>query len=384
MTFLIPAGAASDPAGAEGSANVLADWILRGAGSRDSRALTSYLDDLGVQRGCSADTVFFRFGASMLGRKLQTVLPVYADIVRSPHLPEDGFGPSVDLALQQLESVEDEPAQKLHILLRQQHYDYPFGRSGLGDKEQLEHLTAEQLRCDFKQRFSPKGAILSIAGMFDWPALRDAVEAHFGLWESKTPPAIPSQPAPRGVKHVKQETNQVQIGLAFDTVPEKEPDSLFVQAALSVLSGGMGARLFTEIREKQGLCYSVHAGYHSFRDRAAVFGYSGTAPDRAQRTLDSFLAELKRLQGGVTSEELDRALIGMKSRIIMQGESANARAGAMAYDYYHRGRPRTLDEVRALIESITLEKVNGYLADHPVAGLTVVTVGPEELTVHRL
>ena len=64
--------------------------------------MTSYLDGLGVQRGSSAETVFLRFGASLLARNLLSVLPVYADIVQRPHLPEDGFGPSVDLAVQQL------------------------------------------------------------------------------------------------------------------------------------------------------------------------------------------------------------------------------------------------------------------------------------------
>ncbi len=117
MTFLVPAGAASDPIGAAGSATVLSDWILRGAGKRDSRELTSYLDGLGVQRSASADNVFLRFSAAMLGKNLLAVLPVYGDIVREPHLPEEGFDPSVDLAMQQLDAIEDEPSHKLSFVV---------------------------------------------------------------------------------------------------------------------------------------------------------------------------------------------------------------------------------------------------------------------------
>jgi predicted Zn-dependent peptidase len=157
-----------------------------------------------------------------------------------------------------------------------------------------------------------------------------------------------------------------------------------LQTALNVLSGGMGARLFTEIREKQGLCYSVHAGYSSLKTKGAIFGYAGTSPDRAQRTLDSFIAELKRFEKGIAPDELDRSLIGMKSRVIMQGESSGARAGALAYDFYHRGRTRTLDEVRDLLNAVTLERVNTFLAAHPVKALTVVTLGPEPLTVEGI
>ena len=379
ITLLVPAGAATDPAGQSGSASVLSDWLLRGAGTRDSRALTGYLDGLGVQRSSQAETVFLRLSASLLGKNLMAVLPVYADIVRRPMLPEDGYAPALDLALQQLDAIEDEPSHKLSLLLRERHYPYPWGRPTVGKREELEALAAKQVRANFAARFTPRGAILAVAGLFDWRQLVAAVEAAWGEWQPVAPAALPEKPAPRGNTHVTQETNQSQIGLAWDAIADAHPDSILLQTALNVLSGGMGARLFTEIREKQGLCYSVHAGYASLKQQGAVFGYAGTSPDRAQRTLDSYIVELKRLTQGITQDELDRAKIGMKSRVIMQGESSGARSGAIAYDFYHRGRTRTLDEMRALIEGVTLPRVNDFLAANPAKELTVVTIGPEPL-----
>jgi predicted Zn-dependent peptidase len=319
----------------------------------------------------------------MIGKNLLRVLPVYADIVQRPHLPEEGFAPSVDLALQQLDSIEDEPSHKLSLLLRERHYPFPYGRPTVGTREDLEALTAAKLRESFGNRVTPQGAILAVAGMFNWGDLVQAVEEAFGDWTAMPPVKLPEKPAQRGVQHVTQETNQSQIGLAWDAVPDSHPDSILLQTAMNVLSGGMGARLFTEIREKQGLCYSVHAGYSSLKHQGSVFGYSGTSPDRAQRTLDSFIAELDRLTKGITADELDRAKIGMKSRVIMQGESSGARAGALAYDFYHRGRTRTLEELRELIEGVTLERVNSFLAANPVKQLTVVTIGPEALKVRE-
>jgi predicted Zn-dependent peptidase len=380
MTLLVPTGAAFDPDGQSGNATVLAEWILRGAGSRDSRALTSYLDGLGVQRSAQAETVFIRFSASMLGKNLLSVLPVYADIVERPLLPDDGFAPSVDLAQQQLDAIEDEPSHKLSLLLRERHFPFPYGRPTVGRREDLERITPDVLRTHFLTRVTPQGAILAVAGMFNWNDLVATVETAFGPWAAGEPTPITEQPAPRGTFHVRQKTNQSQIGLAWDAIPDSHPDSVLLQSAMNVLSGSMGARLFTEIREKQGLCYAVHASYASLKKTGAVLGYSGTSPDRAQRTLDSFITELQRLSQGVTAEELDRAKIGMKSRVIMQGESSGARAGAIAYDYYHRGRTRTLDELRELIESVTLDRVNDFLAAHPIKDLTVVTIGPDALT----
>jgi predicted Zn-dependent peptidase len=318
----------------------------------------------------------------MLGKNLLAVLPVYGDMVQRPMLPEEGFDPSVDLALQQLDSIEDEPSHKLSLALRERHYPFPYGRPTSGKREDLEGLTAEKLRGDALRRLTPAGGILAVAGMFAWEDLVKGVEEAFGGWQAQAMPALETKPAPRGTVHITQETNQSQIGLAWDTVADAEPESILMQTALNVLSGGMGARLFTEIREKQGLCYSVHAGYSSLKKQGAVFGYAGTSPDRAQRTLDSYIAELKRFEKGITAEELERSRIGMKSRVIMQGESSGARAGALAYDFYHRGRTRTLEELREQIEGVTLARVNDFLAGHPVWELTVVTLGPGELRVN--
>jgi predicted Zn-dependent peptidase len=145
----------------------------------------------------------------------------------------------------------------------------------------------------------------------------------------------------------------------------------------------MSGRLFTEIREKRGLCYSVSAGYSSLKDSGSILGYAGTSNDRAQATLDCFIAELHRLSDGVTQPELDRAKIGLKAGTIMQGESTSARAGSLAHDWWMRGRLRTLDEIKAAIDAITVDQVNAYLKKNKPGPFTIVTVGPKALNLPK-
>src|SRR4030095_6459363 len=110
--------------------------------------------------------------------------------------------------------------------------------------------------------------------------------------------------------------------------------------------------------------YNVWAGYASLKGYGSVLGYAGTSNDRAQATLDTFIAELRRFSQGVTADQLDRAKIGLKASTVMQGESTSARAGAIAHDYFMRGRIRTLDEIKQAIDSVTLDAVNAYLKGH--------------------
>ena len=379
MTFLLDAGASTDPVDRSGSATVLSDLVLRGAGNRDSRTLTAYLDSLGLQRSSSVGIHHSRFGSAALAERVLEAPPTYADIVRRPHLPADGFEAARDLALQSLEGIEDEPRQKLMIKLREWHFPSPFGRNTMGDKDQLEKLTLEASKADWQRRYRAKNAILALAGNIDFNRAKDAVEKTFGDWQSGEPVTLQPAPPPGNYRHEPQQSEQTHIGIAYPSLPETHDDYYTLRLAMEVLSGGMSGRLFTEVREKRGLVYNVWAGYSSLKGSGSILGYAGTSNDRAQATLDTFVAELFRLQDGVTEDELKRAKTGLKASTIMQGESTSSRAGAIAHDFFMRGRIRTLDEIKTAIDAVTLDHVNAFLKKNPPGPFTIVTVGPKEL-----
>src|SRR4051812_38616168 len=251
MTFLVSAGASTDPVDRSGSATVLSDLVLRGAGSRDSRALTEYLDKLGLQRSSTVGVHHTRFGTAALAGKVIQGLEVYGDIVRRPHLPESGFEAARDLALQSLAGIEDEPRQKLMIKLREWHLPSPYGRNTMGQKDHLEKLTLELSRVDHTRRYHAKDAILSVAGHVDFDRLREEVAAHFGDWNGQPEPAMEILPPPGNYHHEPQKSEQTHIGIAYPSVTETDAEYYTARLAVEVLGGGMSGRLFTEVREKR-------------------------------------------------------------------------------------------------------------------------------------
>jgi len=151
--------------------------------------------------------------------------------------------------------------------------------------------------------------------------------------------------------------------------------------AISVLSGGMSARLFTEVREKRGLCYAVGARYHSLKEEAGVMCYAGTTAQNAQKTLDVIIAEFNRLKEGISKKEIERAKAGLKSALIMQSESSSSRAVSIGGDYYMLGRVRSLDEIKSKIEQTTVDSVLEFLRNNVFEDFTVVTIGPQQVKV---
>jgi predicted Zn-dependent peptidase len=381
LNFLVPAGCAYDPSDQLGIASVLSELITRGAGTRDSRELTLALDNLGLDRDESVGSLHIRLWGATLARHLPAALEIYADILRRPHLPDEELDAVKALALQDLQSLEDEPRQKVLIELRRRHYPPPLGQDRHGTAGGIENLTSAKIQAHYRRLFNPGGTILSVAGNIQWEPLRDQVGRLLGDWKGSEVPALTLGTQPGRRAHLAKETTQTQIALAYASVPIRDADYYAAMGAVNVLSGGMSARLFTEVREKRGLCYAVWASYQTFKDRASVLCYAGTTNERAQETLQVVLGELRRLQDGIEPEEVERVQAGLKSSLIMQEESTSARAGTLASDWYYLGRVRSFDEIQAAINGLTPEGIVRHLRRCPPRDFTVVTLGPKPLEV---
>ena len=377
----VPAGCAYDPLDRSGLASFVCEMALRGAGPRDSRRLVRDLDNLGVQWSESVSDSHASFRGATLASNLEPALALFADVVRRPHLPPDQLEAARQVMLQELRAVEDEPMQKLRIELRRRHYPRPWGRPSQGELAAIEAISAEEIRRQFANCYRPNGAILAVAGRFAWPQLKEAVARLLGDWEPAEVPAIDEDSSNRQHSHLAYDSQQTQIGVSYPSVPYRHADYFQAWGAVRVLSGGMSARLFTEVRERRGLCYSVFAAYHSLRDRGGVFCYAGTGADRAQETLDVLVGELIRLRMGVEPHELDRLKARIKSALIMQQESSSSRSAAIAWDWYHLGRVRTLEETGRLVDELSCQSINAYLAQRPPGDFLVVTLGPHPLEV---
>jgi predicted Zn-dependent peptidase len=382
FTLLLPAGAAYEPPGAGGAAMMLSEWISRGAGERDSYELLAALDNLGVSHGENAQTLHTSIAAATLGRNLIPALELIADMVLRPRLDDEEVESIRALALQSLRSLEDDPATKVIFELRKRHFPDPWGRPAPGTPETVAALSPQDLRRFHQQSYRPNGAILGVAGAIDWPALRDAVAALFGTWDPRPVPHVQEGPSGPRRDHIVRETHQTHIALAYPAVTVTSPDYYRARAAIEILGGYSSARLFTEVREKRGLCYAVGATYDGQLDRAAVLCYAGTSPDRAQETLDVTLAEIRRLgREEITAEELETMRAGLKSALIMQQESSRSRSGSLASDWFYLGRVRSLEEISGALDALTPESVAGYAAGQDLDAMTLLTLGPTPLQV---
>lgn len=382
LTWLLPAGSARDPADKVGLSALLSEMVLRGAGGLDSRGHADACDKLGMSRSASNETQFVSVSAVALGSRLIEALPLITSIVRTPHLSASDLDASRDLCIQAIESLKDDPQERVMHTLRAKHNPEPINRSSLGTVDGLEKISADELAAAWHARAVPRGSILAVAGDVQPGPLAKALDGLLKGWSGAADPvAFTGSPA-RGYHHEHDATNQVQIAVCHDAPPETDESCWLERVATAVLSGGMSGRLFTEVREKRALCYSVYASYAADAKFGRTVAYSGTTPERAQETLRVLVGELRRILtpgGRIEAGEFQRAIVGLKSRLVMSGESSGARAGALARDYHKLGRPRSLEELAGKYDGVTLGQVNEHLSKRTLGTMTIATIGPQPL-----
>jgi len=381
--FMLPAGAAQLPDGCCGAGAVICDWIFRGAGDKNSRQLSDALDGLGLHRASSVNSSHITIGAALEAGNLAEAINLYADIILRASLKDDQFELARQLAIDGVHALDDDPRQKVMLKVREQFYPSPLGRSALGEIDELQTLTAEKTKQIIKNNFNLSQTIFTVAGKYDFDSIVAQMENLFETKPQKPLEAIKLVSKASKYEHLHNEGAQVHIGLMTETVKPVDEEYYNARVAVSVLSGGMSARLFTEVREKRGLCYAIGASYHTLKEAAGIMCYAGTTPEKSQETLDVIMAEFDRLSEGISKEEVERAKVGLKSLLILQSESSSSRAGGIGSDYYILGRVRSLEEIKNKIEATSDDSVLGFLRKNKFGDFTVVTIGPKQIRVQE-
>lgn len=379
FTLFLPAGTCHEPDGLDGLAGVTCEMTQRGAGQLDSRQFLEELDNLGVDRGSSITTNHTSFSCAMPSQALSRVLQLYSELVLDPHLPEDQLNDARQLGMQDLRALEDEPAHRCFSELKRFRFPLPYGRISQGTREGLTLLSNADVQAFYQRHYQSTGSILAVAGNFEWDRVCDDVETYFAGLKPQAELQFPPLKSRFGSFHTDHASNQTHLALAYDCVPYEDPDYYRARALVGILSDGMSSRLFSEVREKRGLVYSVFASCFSLAGHGSVLCYAGTTTNRAEETLNVLLETIHSLEGGIRSDELERLKNRSKSSLVMEQESSAARSSQIANDWFYLGRVPTRDELCREIDSLTCENLLEHFQQHRPKNFSLVTVGSQPL-----
>lgn len=317
---------------------------------------------------------------------LEKCVDILADIILNSTFDEAEIEKERSVILQELASSLDTPDDIVFDLFKQQAYgDTPLGRTILGSQENIKSFTKQHLQEYIQNQYTGHNMVFSVAGNVSHQNIFDLAEQYFGTMPTKQPKQGVEHSKYIGGRqaHAKNDLSQVQFMLGFETIPCTDPQYYTASVASAILGKGMSSRLFQEVRERLGLCYTIACFYESYSNCAGMFSiYSGTSPEDTQKLEDAITKELLRATKDITKEELSKVLEQYKSSIIFSDESTSLRAQKGISNLLTFNRYIPEDEIISKVGAITVDDIQNYILQTVGTDKTQVMYGniPEEST----
>lgn len=324
------------------------------------------------------------FYVKLGAEKVEIALDVLSSILTTPKLDKDELDRERGVILEEINMYEDTPGDQIHMLLDKIAYpDHPIGWPTLGSKENIRSFKRGQFGEYMAKYLTPDRAVLAISGNVSrvTEKLLQKYNGRFSGSSDVAPVPAPDSFAPRKVAVRKRETEQTHIGMAMYAPTYADDIGSAQLSVLTMLLGGnSSSRLFTEVREKQGLAYYVYSIPEQLVDTGTLSIYAGVTNEKAGQALSSILRELKRVRDGdFTGKELDVAKESYKGTRALRWEDSTALGGLYADQQLLLGRVMTPKQIFEMIDAVTREDVGKLAADIVQdAKLSVAMIGPQD------
>lgn len=382
IVFRMLTGVVEDPPHLTGVGSIVERTLSKGTQKYDGRALADAFDQLGVQWSTVTGRLTTTVRILCLPEFVLPATDLVAQMLRHPTFPEDACRVAVELALQDLKQLEDDPSDLVRLQIQKLTFGPQLGRFPGGEPESLPRIGRDEIVARWQRGYAAGRLQVAAAGPVDPAALAGRLEEQFGGWgpaepAGREPAAYRFQP---GRDHRHKDLKQQYLALTLPGAAKGDAEYPIEQVLLGVLSGGMSSRLFTEVREKQGLVYSVAAWHEHLRGSGVIYLSASSTPERVQRTYETLLRELARVGEDLTEAEVQRARDGLIAHMSTEDDLTRARAGNLSDDLFHFGRPIGPAPKVAALRAVTPADVERYARRLPLAPLCVATLGPRELS----
>nr|WP_280842486.1 pitrilysin family protein [Sagittula salina] len=357
----ITAGGRHERAEQNGIAHFLEHMAFKGTTSRTALQIAEQIEDVGGYINAYTSREVTAYYARVLKADTALAVDVLSDILLNPVFDQKEIETERHVILQEIGQANDTPDDIIFDWLQEKAYpDQPIGRTILGEAARVRNFGRGDLQTFVKEHYGPGQMILSAAGAVDHDTLVKQAEALFGD-RAPRPGFEPNSASFRGgeARRVK-DLEQAHLALAFEAPGYRDPAFYTAQIYSIALGGGMSSRLFQEIREKRGLCYTIFAQSGAYADTGMTTIYAGTSGEELADLTTLTIDEMKRAAEDMSDAEIERARAQMKAGLLMGLESPSSRAERMARMIQIWGKVPPIEETVARIDAVTREEVLGF------------------------
>ncbi len=347
----VKAGARDELPEENGIAHFLEHMAFKGTKRRTAQGIAEEIESAGGEINAATGMETTTYYARVLKNDWALALDILADIFLNSVLDGDELERERDVILQEISAAHDQPDDLVFDLAQAASYgDHPLGRSILGPAALVGTMTRDQIMAWRDRNYWASRIVVCAAGGISHAALLKETEKLFGRLPQGHAPQRHSPVFAAGAQTEQKQLDQTHIVLNFSAPNYRDPRIYQMQILSAILGGGMSSRLFQEVREKRGLCYSVFSYGTSYEDVGQLGVYAATSPDNTAELIEVSSKVMMSMGAEVSTKEVDRAKAQLKASLVMNLESASSRADQIARQYLAFGK---IPEMATLVERIS-------------------------------
>lgn len=360
----VKVGARNETAATNGISHLLEHMAFKGTVRRTAKDIAEEIEQVGGDLNAATSLEMTSYFARVLKADVPLALELIADILLNPKYAADDLEREREVILQEIAATRDSPDDIAYDLLNTTAYpEQALGRPILGSEETVKAFSAADVRTFLTHHYRPAQMVVSAAGAVDHAAVVAQVEKLFaGLPTGET--AKPAQAHYAGGPAVSDKPfEQAHLLLGFEGISYRTPEYYAAQVYAGLMGGGMSSRLFQEVRETHGLCYSIYASNWSLDDTGVFAVHAATGKDMLGKLITLVREELERSAATAPSlREVERSKAQLKAGLLMSLESSGARAEQMARQMMLFDRLVTPADLVARVDAVTPESVREFAA----------------------
>ncbi len=359
MGIWVKSGSRHEDPRVNGISHFVEHMVFKGTTSRSAEDIARQVDSIGGNMDAFTGKETICFNIKVLDEHLPIAVDVLSDMVLHPVFDVKEITRERGVILEEIKMDEDNPDYLVHEIFTQNFFkDHPLGKPILGTKETVRRFDQEATLGYYGSKFAPNNLIVSAAGSVSHHEFVELLSKQFGQlvagsngWHD-TPPKTNS----RIILRNKKALEQVQICLGVPSYRISHEKRYVSYILNTLLGGGMSSRLFQNVREKQGLVYSIFSELNPFRDAGLLSVYAGTSRESAPKVVQAVVNEFRQLkQNAISEEELKRAKDQLKGSLMLSLESSTARMSNLARQEMYYDRFFGMDEIIQRIQAVTIE-----------------------------
>ncbi len=382
ISIFIGTGSRYESSDKAGVSHFIEHLLFKGTEKRPTaREISTAVESVGGILNGGTDKELTVYWAKVPQHHFSIALDVLTDLLLHPKFDPEAIEKERHVIIEEINMSRDVPSQRANMLIDELIWpDHPLGRDIAGNRESVKAISRDDMLTYLHRQYQPDNTVVSIAGNIHHSDMTGSISQMLGNWSCEQPKLAYTAYKPKQKKRLiieKRKTEQAHLCLALPGLPLLHPQRFTLDLLNTILGEGMSSRLFTEIRERLGLAYSIHSYVDHYLDSGAVTVYAGVEPKNLKTAIKAILEQLQKLKATVPEPELTKAKEFAKGRLLLRLEDSHNVSGWLGGQEILTKRILSPDQLISIIEAINTDELEELAKKLMLATeLRLAVVGP--------